>query len=64
MTSNPKLADEMCNLLAGTADCRMMVSELNMNNVSIRSIITTDLGKRKICVKFVTNNLHDEEKFR
>jgi hypothetical protein len=51
-TSNPELVDKVRNLLA--RDCqltpRMTASELNVNKESKQSIITTDLGKRKICV--------------
>jgi hypothetical protein len=30
----------------------MIASKVNVNKVSVRSIITTDLGKRKIYLKF------------
>jgi hypothetical protein len=41
-----------------------MASELNVNKESIRSIIATELGKRKNCAMFMPHFLHDEEKLR
>jgi hypothetical protein len=50
MNSNPELFDEVCNLVA--RDCqlmlRMMANELIVSEESVKSIITTDLGKRII----------------
>jgi hypothetical protein len=41
-----------------------MARELNVNKESIRSIITTELGKRKNYAKFMPHSLHEEEKLR
>jgi hypothetical protein len=63
MTSNTEFVDKVCNL--PTRDCqliyRLTASEVNVNKETIRS---TDLRKRKIYVRFMPHNLHDEEKLK
>jgi hypothetical protein len=65
-TTNPKLMAKKRNLLAGDSRFTLWTtaSQLNVNNESMKSIIITDLGMRKICAKFVPHNLGDVENFR
>jgi hypothetical protein len=39
-----------------------MSDELNMNKETIRQILHEDLGKGKICGKFVPHSITDEQK--
>jgi hypothetical protein len=58
-TFNPELMDIAHNFLARACQLtlKMMAVVLSVSKVSIMSV--TDLGKRKICVKFVIHSLHD-----
>lgn len=41
---------------------RMLASELNIDKEVVRQILTQDLGKRKVCAKFVPHCLSDDQK--
>lgn len=41
---------------------RVLANELNMDKETVRRILTQDLGKRKICSRFVPHHLRDEQK--
>jgi hypothetical protein len=50
VTTNPEFMDEVHKLLARYYQLtfRIMANELNVNKESVRSTLTTELGKRKI----------------
>jgi transposase len=67
--STSRNADTIANVLETvTRDrrltLRMMLDELNINKETIRQILHEDLRKRKICAKFVSYSLTDEQKQR
>lgn len=41
---------------------RILASELNIDKEVVRQILTQDLGKRKVCSRFVPHCLSDEQK--
>ena len=41
---------------------RMLAEELNRSKNTIRSILTEDLGKRKVCARFVPHQLNEDQK--
>ena len=46
------------------ASLRLIKDALNINKETIRTIIHEDLGKTKVCSKFVTHSLKNEQKSR
>lgn len=44
------------------ASLRMMEEALNINKETIRTILHEDLGKTKVCAKFVPHTLNDDQK--
>jgi hypothetical protein len=40
----------------------MMEAAMNINRETIRTILHEDLGKTKVCTKFVPHTLTDEQK--
>ena len=59
-----KNVESVCCLL--TEDCRttlqMIADRLNIGKETVRRIVTEDLGKRKICARFVPHALTTEQK--
>ena len=51
-----KLLPQDCRL-----SVRIMANELNLIRKIVRTILTKDLSKRKLCVKFVLHNLFDKK---
>ena len=41
---------------------RMLAEELNTSKNTIWRIITEDLGKRKVCARFVSHQLNEDQK--
>ena len=41
---------------------RMLAEELNSSYCTIYTILTEDLGKRKVCARFVPHQLNEEQK--
>jgi hypothetical protein len=64
--SNPEMMDKGRKLL--TRDRQLtfgrMTIKAYVNNESIRTIITGELDRRKMCAKFVPRRLRDEKKLR
>lgn len=46
------------------ASVRMISEDLHINRETVRLIITVDLGKRKICARFVPHHLTDDQKLK
>jgi orotate phosphoribosyltransferase-like protein len=44
--------------------CKMIADELDMSKETVRKILVQDLGMRKLAVKFVPQNLMEEQKNR
>ena len=40
----------------------MLAEELNSSYCTIYTILTEDLGKRKVCARFVPHQLNDDQK--
>ena len=41
---------------------RMIASEVNMNRETVRLILTTELGMRRICARMVPRNLRQQQR--
>src|SRR5579863_5375676 len=61
---NPELVDKIQRLVATDRrmTLRMMEDELGVSRETIRQILVDDLGKRKICARFVPHCLTPEHK--
>ncbi|XP_011166492.1 histone-lysine N-methyltransferase SETMAR-like [Solenopsis invicta] len=60
----PETIEKIRNFIANhrNASLRMMEAALNINRETIRTILHEDLGKTKVCAKFVPHTLTDEQK--
>jgi predicted transcriptional regulator len=45
----------------GNFTVRMLAEELGTNRETVRHILTKDLGKKKVCARFVPHELNEDE---
>ncbi|GFW33200.1 FLJ37770-like protein [Trichonephila clavipes] len=60
----PEIIEKVQNFVANDccASLRMMVDSLNINKETIRTLLHENLGKTKVCAKFVPHTLSPEQK--
>ncbi|XP_025268578.1 histone-lysine N-methyltransferase SETMAR-like [Camponotus floridanus] len=60
----PEAVEKVCDFVANdrNASLKMMEEALNINRVTIGTILHEDLHKTKVCAKFVPHTLTDEQK--
>lgn len=60
----PETIEKVRNFIANdrNASLKMIEAAMNINRETIRTIIHEELGKTKICAKFVPHTLTDEQK--
>ena len=59
-----ELVEKVRNIIGIDANftTRMLAVELNTSKYTIWQILTEDLGKRKVCVRFVPHELNEDQK--
>ncbi|KYN42770.1 hypothetical protein ALC56_02572 [Trachymyrmex septentrionalis] len=57
------MIEKVCNFVANdrNASLKMMEEALNINRETIRTILHEDLGKTKVCAKFVPHTLRSDQ---
>ena len=63
-SNRAQLVGKVCEIIAIDANftVRMLTKELNSSYCTIYTILTEDLGKRKVCVRFVPHQLIEDQK--
>ena len=59
-SNRAELVETVCEIIAVDANftVRMLAEELNSSYCTIYTILTEDLGKRKVCARFVPHQLN------
>ncbi|EGI66941.1 FLJ37770-like protein [Acromyrmex echinatior] len=62
LVRTPEMIEKVCDFVAKdrNASLKMMEEALNINRETIRTILHEDLGKTKICTKFVPHILRSD----
>ncbi|KAG5334564.1 GVQW3 protein, partial [Acromyrmex heyeri] len=60
----PDMIEKVCDFVANdrNASLKMMEEALNISRDTIRTILHKDLGKTKVCAKFVPHTLRSDQK--
>ena len=63
-SNRAELVEKVREILAIDANftVRMLAEELNLSYCTIYTILTEDLGKRKVCARFVPHQLNEDQK--